>query len=223
MGPAVKANFYEGVFMIAIIDYKAGNLASVSRAFSHIGVPNIITNDIHIIESADRVVFPGVGAAGSAMKSLIQMGLDKALRYALDSGRPVLGICLGSQIILKTSQENNTPCLGLVDGCARAFAESFASSGITGLKIPHMGWNRILLQSDHPVFAGIRADDEFYFVHSFYPSPDHAGQVIATTEYGITFPSVIGMKNLVATQFHPEKSGKPGLRILKNFSGWELC
>ncbi|MDO9264716.1 MAG: imidazole glycerol phosphate synthase subunit HisH [Desulfosalsimonadaceae bacterium] len=209
--------------MIAIIDYKAGNLASVSRAFSHIGVENIITNDIRIIESAERVVFPGVGAAGSAMKSLIRLGLDKALRHALDSGKPVLGICLGTQIILQTSQENQTLCLGLIDGCARAFSESFKSGGITGLKIPHMGWNRITLQADHPVFAGIRPDDEFYFVHSYYPSPDHANQVIATTEYGIIFPSVIGMKNLVATQFHPEKSGKPGLRILKNFSGWSPC
>lgn len=209
--------------MIAIIDYKAGNLASVSRAFSHIGVENMITNDVRRIKSAERVVFPGVGAAGSAMKSLIQLGLDQVLRHALDSGKPVLGICLGTQIILQTSQENQTPCLGLIDGCARGFSESFKSRGVTGLKIPHMGWNRINLQSDHPVFAGIRAEDEFYFVHSYYPSPDHANQVIATTEYGITFPSVIGMKNLVATQFHPEKSGKPGLAILKNFSGWNPC
>ena len=157
------------------------------------------------------------------MKSLIQLGLDKALRHAVDSGKPVLGICLGTQIILQTSQENQTPCLGLIDGCARAFSESFKSQGITGLKIPHMGWNRISLQADHPVFAGLRAEDEFYFVHSYYPSPDHANQVIATTEYGMMFPSVIGMKNLVATQFHPEKSGKPGLMILKNFSGWNPC
>jgi len=219
----MTGNFYEGVLMIAIIDYKAGNLASVSRAFSHISVPNIITSDINMIESADRVVFPGVGAAGAAMKSLVQMGLDKALKSALDSGKPVMGICLGCQIILTASQENNTPCLGLVDGWARGFSEIFAEKGISNLKIPHMGWNRIHLKTDHPVFADIRAEDEFYFVHSFYPSPDHASQVIAETEYGIPFPSVIGMKNLVATQFHPEKSGKPGLRILKNFSGWNPC
>ncbi len=209
--------------MIAIIDYDAGNLASVSRAFSHIGVPNIITNDINVIESAEKVVFPGVGAAGSAMISLKRLGLDKALSAALNSGKPVMGICLGTQIILRSSQENQTPCLGLMAGCARAFSESFKSQGITGLKIPHMGWNRISLRADHPVFAGMRPEDEFYFVHSFYPSPDHADQVIATTEYGIEFPSVIGVKNLVATQFHPEKSGKPGLRILKNFSGWNPC
>ncbi len=209
--------------MIAIIDYDAGNLASVSRAFSHIGVPNIITNDINVIESAEKVVFPGVGAAGSAMISLKRLGLDKALSAALNSGKPVMGICLGTQIILRSSQENQTPCLGLMAGCARAFSESFKFQGITGLKIPHMGWNRISLRADHPVFAGMRPEDEFYFVHSFYPSPDHADQVIATTEYGIEFPSVIGVKNLVATQFHPEKSGKPGLRILKNFSGWNPC
>lgn len=209
--------------MIAIIDYDAGNLTSVSRAFSHVGVLNMITNDIHIINSAERVVFPGVGAAGSAMRSLKRLGLHKALKSAIDSGKPVLGICLGTQIILESSRENDTPCLGLMNGRARAFSESFQSEGVKGLKIPHMGWNRIRLKKDHPVFDGIRPEDEFYFVHSYYPSPDHADEIIAVTEYGIVFPSVMGRNHLVATQFHPEKSGPPGLRILKNFSEWTPC
>lgn len=209
--------------MIAIIDYDAGNLASVSRAFSHIGVANTITNDINVIVSADRVVFPGVGAAGSAMASLKRLGLDSVLKSVFESGKPLLGICLGCQIILTASRENDTPCLGLVDGWALGFSETFAEKGLSGLKIPHMGWNRIRLKTDHPVFSGIRPADEFYFVHGFYPSPDRADQVMAETEYGVWFPSVIGGGNLVATQFHPEKSGKPGLRILKNFSEWNPC
>jgi len=209
--------------MIAIIDYDAGNLTSVSRALSHINIDNVITNDIELIASAERVIFPGVGAAGSAMKSLTRLGLDDAIRQAVDSGKPVLGICLGTQIVLQKSQENQARCLGIINGSVRAFSEIFQENQIKGLKIPHMGWNRIALKTDHPVFAGLKENDEFYFVHGYYPLPDNADQVIATTDYGIVFPSVIGMNNIVATQFHPEKSGNPGLKILKNFSKWKPC
>lgn len=209
--------------MIAIIDYDAGNLTSVSRALSHIDVNNIITNDIKTIQQADRVIFPGVGAAGSAMKSLKRLNLDKAIFDAVKSKKPVLGICLGTQIILTTSRENQTECLGIIDGTVCAFAEIFQSKKIKGLKIPHMGWNRISLKFDHPVFAGLKKNDEFYFVHGYYPSPADPDQVVATTDYGFEFPSVIGSENIIATQFHPEKSGKPGLAILKNFSRWSPC
>ena len=209
--------------MIAIIDYDAGNLTSVSRALFHINVENVITNDIKLIDSAQRIIFPGVGAAGSAMQSLIRLGLDDAIRRAVDSGKPVLGICLGTQIILQKSRENQAKCLGIIDGSVRAFSEIFASKKIKGLKIPHMGWNRIDLKTDHPVFSGLKKNDEFYFVHGYYPLPDNLSQVIATTDYGIAFPSVIGMNNLVATQFRPEKSGNSGLTILKNFSKWAPC
>ncbi|MCD6584563.1 MAG: imidazole glycerol phosphate synthase subunit HisH [Desulfobacteraceae bacterium] len=209
--------------MIAIIDYDAGNLTSVSRALFHINVENVITKDIKLIDSAQRIIFPGVGAAGSAMQSLIRLGLDDVIRRAIGSGKPVLGICLGTQIILQNSQENQAKCLGIIDGSVRAFSDIFASKKIKGLKIPHMGWNRIALKTDHPVFAGLKENDEFYFVHGYYPLPDNMSQVIATTDYGINFPSIIGMNNLVATQFHPEKSGNPGLTILKNFSKWEPC
>lgn len=209
--------------MIAVIDYDAGNLTSVSRALSHIGVENIITSDIRLIASADRIIFPGVGAAGAAMASLARLGLDTAIREAVAEGKPVLGICLGTQIILESSRENQTTCLGVMAGSVRAFSESFEGKGVPGLKIPHMGWNRISLKTDHPVFAGLSPADEFYFVHSYYPQPADSGQIIAVTDYGITFPSVIGKNNLIATQFHPEKSGKPGLTLLKNFSHWKTC
>jgi glutamine amidotransferase len=209
--------------MIAIIDYDAGNLTSVSRALSHIGVNNVITNDMKTIQDADRVIFPGVGAAGSAMKSLKRLNLDKAIFNAVKSNKPVLGICLGTQIVLTSSRENQTECLGVIDGTVRAFADDFKARDCKGLKIPHMGWNRISLKFDHPVFAGVKDDDEFYFVHSYYPSPADPDQIVATTDYGFEFPSVIGSENIVATQFHPEKSGEPGLAILKNFSRWSPC
>jgi len=207
--------------MIAIIDYDAGNLTSVSRALDHIGVENIVTNDVGQIEKADRIIFPGVGAAGSAMQSLKRLGLDKTLREAFSRKNPILGICLGTQIILSYSEENNTSCIGLIDGNVRGFSSTFKKNSISGLKIPHMGWNQIKCLTVHPVLQGLKAEDEFYFVHSFFPKPEKNSNIIAVTEYGIEFPSVIGFKNIIATQFHPEKSGKPGLRILENFSQWE--
>jgi len=206
--------------MIAIIDYDAGNLTSVARALSHIGVENTVTNDIRKIERAERIVFPGVGAAGSAMQSLKRLGLDKALRDAFARGKPILGICLGSQIILSYSDENQTPCLGLMEGKVRNFFDEFQVNGVSGLKIPHMGWNQIRRQTSHPVLDGLKDSDEFYFVHSFFPSPSDNELVLAATDYGIEFPSVIGSKNIIAMQFHPEKSGEPGLQILKNFCRW---
>jgi imidazole glycerol-phosphate synthase subunit HisH len=207
--------------MIAIIDYDAGNLTSVARALSHIGVENIVTNDIRRIEKAERIVFPGVGAAGAAMQSLKRLGLDKALRDAFVQGKPILGICLGSQIILSYSDENQTSCLGLMDGKVRNFSNEFKSNGISGLKIPHMGWNQIRRQTSHPVLDGLKDFDEFYFVHSYFPYPENKKNIIAVTEYGINFPSVVGANNMISMQFHPEKSGKPGLKILKNFCSWK--
>jgi glutamine amidotransferase len=157
------------------------------------------------------------------MKSLVRLGLDQVIRQAVAEGKPVLGICLGTQIILGSSRENQTECLGIIDGKVVAFSEVFAARGINGLKIPHMGWNRIQMKTPHPVFAGINESDEFYFVHGFFPQPADPAQVLAITDYGIEFSSVIGKGNLVATQFHPEKSGRPGLTVLKNFSRWQPC
>ncbi len=209
--------------MIAIIDYDAGNLTSVARAVHHIGFECIVTNDISEITKAERIIFPGVGAAGSAMNSLKRLGLDTAIKQAFLSGKPILGICLGTQIIMGRSEENDVPCLGLINGHVRAFPADIKSEDGIRLKIPHMGWNRIKIKSKHPVLSDVQEDDEFYFVHGYYPDPDDFQHVLGTTDYGISFASIIGFKNIIATQFHPEKSGKPGLAMLKNFCMWEPC
>ncbi len=207
--------------MIAIIDYNAGNLTSVKRAVSYLGFQCIVTNDVKEITNAERIIFPGVGAAGSAMDSLKRLSLDSAIKDVFAVGKPILGICLGTQIILSHSEEDDTPCLGLVNGYVRNFPNEIKSEDGSFLKIPHMGWNNINIKSKHPVLSGIREDDEFYFVHGFYPDPDDSKYVIGTTVYGMSFASIIGFKNIIATQFHTEKSGKPGLALLKNFCKWE--
>ncbi len=209
--------------MIAIIDYKAGNLTSVARALFHIGYECIVTSDPEKIEKSERIVFPGVGAAGSAMNSLKEMKIDKIILDSFDRGKPVLGICLGTQVIMGYSEENDTNCVGLIPGEVKAFPERMKSEDDRFLKIPHMGWNSINIKTDHPVLAGLDRKDEFYFVHGYYPEPQNEKNIFASTEYGITFASVMGMKNLIATQFHPEKSGRPGLTILKNFCEWKPC
>lgn len=203
--------------MIAIIDYNAGNLASVARAVARLGVDGTVTHDADLIRRAERIIFPGVGAAGAAMESLRRMGLDRVLVDQVAAGKPVLGICLGCQVILGHSAENDTACLGLVAGRAHAFSASMSGPDGRPLKIPHMGWNRIHPRREHPLFAGIGPTDEFYFVHGFFPQPERVEDVLAVTEYGVEFASVIGHRNLVATQFHLEKSGRPGLRMLQNF------
>jgi len=207
--------------VIAIIDYKAGNLASVARALSHLGFQCRVTREAKEIVRADRVIFPGVGSAGQAMADLKRRGIDKALYEFHESGKPFMGICLGSQIILEESEENNTACLGLLHGRVRRFPAPLLSDNGDTLKVPHMGWNRARFIKEHPVFRDITQEDEFYFVHSCFPSPDSTDVVVGTTDYGITFASVLAQKNLIAVQFHPEKSGPAGLTILKNFCQWD--
>jgi len=225
--------------MIAIIDYDAGNLTSVARAVSYIGEQHCITKDPVQIRKADRVIFPGVGSAGSAMNSLEKYGLSHEIKKAFKDGKPLLGICLGSQIILEKSIENNTKCLGLIKGSVPVFSTDMRSSTGDALKIPHMGWNSVCVQIDHPVLSGISDKDEFYFVHGYYPKPESDEHVYATSEYGITFASIVGKGNLIATQFlsmceilsaapverliYLEKSGEAGLSLLKNFCRWEPC
>jgi imidazole glycerol-phosphate synthase subunit HisH len=210
--------------MIAIIDYDAGNLASVERAVRHIGRPCQVTADTAAIDRAERLIFPGVGAAGAAMESLRRLGLDAAIRRAVNEGRPVLGICLGTQIVMGRSEEDGgIDCLGLVDGAVRRFPAGMTGPDGAPLKIPHMGWNRLRVRRDHPVLAGLSEDDEFYFVHSYYPAPTDPETVLCETDYGLTFASVAGVGSLVATQFHLEKSGRPGLRILTQFCEWTPC
>ncbi len=207
--------------MIAIIDYKAGNLKSVERALKGLGFPCRITNEREEILESERVIFPGVGAAGSAMDDLEGSGVNRVLRDVFESGIPLMGICLGAQIIMEMSEENDTTCIGLIKGRVRRFESPLYEKGGERLKIPHMGWNGVRHNGTHPVLDGIGRDDEFYFVHSYYPMPALERHIIGRSEYGIEFPSVIGRKNLIATQFHPEKSAWPGLRILRNFCAWD--
>lgn len=205
--------------MIAIIDYNAGNITSVARALQNIGQDFVITDDTQKLEAASHVIFPGVGAAGEAMAYLRQKKLDTWLKSWLSTGKPLLGICLGTQIILDYSEENNTDCIGLVAGSTKRFPEHLTSAG-AALKIPHMGWNSVTFGHKHPIFKDIAPEAEFYFVHSYYPAPDDNAVVLGVTDYGLSFCSVLAVKNLVAMQFHPEKSGRPGLQILKNFCNW---
>lgn len=199
-----------------IIDYDAGNLRSVQRACAEVGLNASISADATVVRDAERVIFPGVGAAGSAMKSLLRSGLDQALRDVLASGRPVLGICLGLQISFDHSEENNQQTLGLLPGRVRRFHFDRAD-----LKIPHMGWNEVRVSQAHPLLQDIVAGDEFYFVHGYYPDPADAALTFALTDYEIEFSSAVGRDNYFATQFHPEKSGRVGLQLLSRFAEWD--
>jgi len=201
--------------MITIVDYNAGNLTSVKRAFDHLGIPNQISADPKVIQNAERIVFPGVGHAGTAMRVLRERGVDSALRTAYYQGTPILGICIGCQIILTSSEEGDTACLDLLPGVCSHFQLQDNS-----LKIPHMGWNEVSITRPHPILGHIRPGDEFYFVHSFFPQPEDATTVYATCDYGMPFPAAIGKDNLFAVQFHAEKSGPIGLELLENFSHW---
>ena len=207
--------------MIAIIDYNAGNLKSVERALRNLGFACRITHQREEIVHSERIIFPGVGAAGKAMADLKSIGLHKVLAEALETGKPILGICLGAQIVLDRSEENSTQCLGLMKGEVKRFPYPLMSGEGERLKIPHMGWNSVEIAGKHPVLEGIQSSDEFYFVHSYYPVPSSEHYILGTTEYGLEFSSVIGHDSLIAMQFHPEKSGVPGLRILKNFCNWD--
>jgi glutamine amidotransferase len=209
--------------MLAVIDYGAGNLTSVRLAFEALGAAAGITADAQAVRRADRIVLPGVGAAGAAMARLRAAALDGAIRDAVRGGVPFLGICLGAQIALERSDEDGgVDCLGLLPGTARRFQPEDRRD-----KVPQMGWNCVTQKppraaSPHPLFRGIADNSEFYFVHSYYPAPADPAWVLGETEYaGVRFASVIGRDNVAATQFHPEKSGRVGLSLLRNFLAWK--
>ncbi len=202
--------------MIAIIDYLAGNLTSVKRSLDYLGIKNEITDDSAKIRESIGIIFPGVGAAGSAMKNLRKKGLDEVLLEEVERGKPLLGICLGCQIILDFSEENNTPCLGLIGGKCIKFSPDIKDENGDLINIPHMGWNQVHLKKECRLFDGIEDGMDFYFVHGYYPKPKEE-YVLATTSYGIEFCSVLGREGLWAVQFHPEKSGRFGLKVLENF------
>ncbi len=201
--------------MITIIDYNAGNIRSVLRACAEVGAEAFTTCDPEAVAGAEKIIFPGVGAAPSAMAYLKKTGLDTALVNAFKAGVPVLGICLGTQIVLDRSEEGDQPCLGLVPGQTVRFRLKDKA-----LKIPHMGWNEVKVIKPHPLLEGIKAGDEFYFVHSYYPRPADAKNVYAITDYGGDFCVALGYRNLFAVQFHPEKSGRLGLEMLARFARW---
>ena len=205
--------------MIAIVDYKAGNQTSVRRALEHLGIPCTVTADPAAISSARGVIFPGVGAAGQAMHQLEASGLGDILQGVVRSGTPLLGICLGCQIMLERSEENDTSTLGLVQGRCVRFEEGLSDADGAPLRIPHMGWNTLTHVRRSPLFAGIADSAAFYFVHSYYVET-HPDNILATSWHGHDFCAAYGKDGLWAVQFHPEKSGKPGLQLLKNFYDW---
>lgn len=203
--------------MITIIDYKAGNLTSVRLAFEYIGAEVRITDNPQEIARAKRVVFPGVGAAKAAMHNLRQLGIIEPLREVISGGTPFLGICIGMQLLFDSTQEDGgTDCLGFLPGRVKKFVPNEQLC-----KIPQMGWNTVKLIRQHPLFEGIENESEFYFVHSYYPAPKENNMIIGSTDYAeATFASVAGTGNIAATQFHPERSGRIGLKVLENFCKW---
>ena len=195
---------------VVIVDYGAGNLRSVSRAIARHGFEPVISCEPRAIDKAEAVVLPGVGAAADTMRNLQQGGLVQPIRDYISSGRPYLGVCMGQQALLTLSEEGGEhACLDVVHGRVKRLP--------SGQKVPHMGWNQVRQRVPHPIFEGIEDGAYFYFVHSYYPKPDDDAVVIGETDYGVTFASVLAQDNVIATQFHPEKSGKDGLRFYGNF------
>lgn len=198
--------------MLAIIDYGAGNLRSVQKACELIGADAQITSDAEMILSADHVILPGVGAFGDCMSSIRGRGIDKGIYKVIEKGTPFLGICLGLQLLFEGSKESpNVSGLGILGGEIVKIPEN------TDLKIPHMGWNSLSFPKASPLFNGIDENSFVYFVHSYYMQPTDNSIISATCEYSSTLPVALSKGNVHATQFHPEKSGNVGLKILKNF------
>ena len=197
---------------LVVIDYESGNLRSVSRALESQGVTPLVIGDASEFGDADAMVLPGVGSGPSAMDALNQRNLVDPIRDYISSGRPFLGVCLGLQLLLDRTEEGDAPCLGVVPGDTKLLP--------AGLKVPHMGWNSVTFKDDtanrHPVLAGIPDDSFFYFVHSYY-APVEEPVTLGTTEYGLSFSSVVVRDNLWGVQFHPERSGEIGLKLLENF------
>jgi len=196
--------------LIAIIDYGAGNLRSVVNAIARVGYEATVTSDADTILNADVVVLPGVGAAADTMNSLSNLGVDKVIHKIVSNGRPLLAICIGLQVLFTTTEEEGWhECLGIIPGIVRRLPE--------GRKIPHMGWNQLEQKIKHLIFDGIPNNMNFYFVHSYHGVPDDKSIVAATTDYGISICAMIVKDNIVATQFHPEKSGEYGLKMYSNY------
>jgi glutamine amidotransferase len=200
---------------IAIIDYGAGNLRSVQKAFQAVGVSAEVTKDPVVIRGAKGVVLPGVGSFDSAISELRQLGLEGVIEEAIALRKPFLGICLGMQHLFESSEEGKLRGLSLFPGKVVKF--NFTGSAWSNLSVPHMGWNRLLLKHRAPIFEGIEDGAMMYFAHSYYVVPDNKLMVATNTDYGIEFCSAIWQDHVFGIQFHPEKSGEAGLKILRNF------
>lgn len=207
--------------MTGIVDYNAGNIRSVERALESFKAPFILSKNPSDLEKCDRLIFPGVGDASYAMKQLKITGFDTFLHDWADSGKPLIGICLGAQIILDYSEEGDTKCLGLIKGKVRHFANAWKEIGVNGdglLKVPHMGWNNLKTHNGSTkLLESVPSESDFYFVHSYFLQPENKTEIKATADYGFEVPVCIEKDNITAFQFHPEKSGTPGLQILKNY------
>ncbi len=202
--------------MITVIEYGAGNMRSVFNAVNKLGYQSKITSSSDDVLNAQAVILPGVGAAADTMATLKKLGLVSAIRRFIADDRPFLAICIGLQILFTGTEEGGWhECLDVIPGMVRKLP--------SGLKIPHMGWNQVRQKVSHPLFDGVPDEANFYFVHSYYAEPDDKSLVVGETEYGISICSVIARGNLVATQFHPEKSGEVGLKIYDNFIKFALA
>jgi len=200
--------------VIAVIDYGRGNLGSVENALERLGMRAVVTQDPRVVEDARALVLPGDGAFHDAMSNLQSLGLLEPLKAALDESRPFLGICLGYQLLFTESEEfGQGKGLDVIPGTVRRFPGG-------GLKVPHMGWNTVEHRGDLRIFDGIPSGAHFYFVHSYYPSATDPSLPAATCTYGVTFPAAVGRGTLFATQFHPEKSQRWGLKLLENFAAF---
>ena len=196
---------------VAIIDYGVGNLRSVEKAFAASGCDAIVTGDEKVLRAAERLVLPGVGAFGACMKALSERGFDQLVRERVREGTPLLGVCVGMQLLFETSDEfGSTPGLGLLRGRVKRFNDE--------LVVPHVGWNRVEQNHADPLFKDVTNRSFFYFVHSYYCEPVDKQTVAGTTEYGLKYASVIAHENICGVQFHPEKSQNAGLQLLKNFA-----
>jgi len=196
--------------MIAVIDYGAGNLRSVANAIIKLSYQPRITSRAGDLQKAQAVILPGVGAAGDTMESLRNLGLVEPIKQLIAEDRPFFGVCIGLQVLFTATEEGGGhDCLGIIPGRVKKLPD--------GLKVPHMGWNQVKQRISHPLFEGIPDEANFYFVHSYYGAPEDKSLVAGETEYGVAMASVIARGNLVATQFHPEKSGEYGLKMYANF------
>jgi len=196
---------------VAIIDYGIGNLRSVEKAFTSQGIPAVVTRDERILRNAEKLVLLGVGAFGYAMESLQKLGFDRLVLEAADAGKPLLGLCVGLQMMFEEGHEFGVHRgLGLLPGKVVRFTEN--------VRIPHVGWNQVAFKQTHPLFSGLPDQSFFYFVHSYFADPEDASCVMGETEYQRRFASICGRGNIVGVQFHPEKSQSSGLKLLKNFS-----